>query len=178
MIFWHFKIGGKWIKIPKPPVFGFVYGSLPEMAIENFYKTFRDENTKEVKQMVWEFILGSLGNLMPVQDASSIIPPIVKVPAENLFNYSLFMCRPLYSPYLDGYPDSEKYGGNTTNIAKKLGKITDTSPATWDNIIRGFLGTGGADLAILTGGTKRKMFETGVIAREPIGNYSRFNVID
>ncbi|MDR1951991.1 MAG: hypothetical protein LBQ37_00560 [Elusimicrobiota bacterium] len=172
-IYWFFKTKGKWIKIPKPFSLGFIFGSVPERIIESVYKRAQGINDKSAREELWEILMGVIASVSPIQDVGFVIPPIVKVPIENMSNYSFFMERNLYSPYLDKLPASERYNANTSNIAKWIGKNTNTSPAKWDNAIRGFLGTGGADLASLSGGTKQEPILSAVMERDPVGFNSR-----
>jgi hypothetical protein len=188
-ISWNVKMFGHWVAIPKPFVHGLVFGSFVERWLEQKYKEVNDIEDKGYKELFKNSVWDLLTSLSPVQTWSNMMPPLIKAPTEAGTNTNLFTWNKLYSEHLKRYKPSERYGKNTTETAKKIGKVIGMSPAVIDNTVR-TLGAGvgmeGLKLADLLGNTalgwgkdkpERELEEKALInqftTRKPIGSNSQ-----
>jgi hypothetical protein len=132
-VYWIQKIGGVWIKIPKPFSYGYIFGSVPEKIMLSMYN---GEDKLEAENRWKELAAGLIGVLSPIGDPSAVIPQILKPALEAATNYNFFMGRPIYPDYLDQKIPELRYTSRTSETAKKLGAAFNMSPALIDNTIR------------------------------------------
>jgi hypothetical protein len=122
--------------------------------LEQEYKKAFDIENKGYKELFKNSVWDLLTSLSPAQMWSNIIPPLIKAPIEAVANKNLFTGNKLYGEHLDRYKPSERYGKNTTETAKRIGKLIGASPVVIDNTVR-MLGAGvgmeGLKLADLLG---------------------------
>lgn len=133
-LFWMTKINGTWVRIPKPFLYGQVFGSLPERFLEYL-------DTKDPAS--FNGILASIyGGLSPVagDPMSGMIPTALKPIFENMTNYSFFKDRPIVPESKEGLIPSEQSGRNDTETAKMIGEILNYPPAKIENLVRGWSG--------------------------------------
>lgn len=134
-LFWHpFKIGTTFARIPKPFLFGAVYGSAVERfleyldtkdlkALDGFGRTILDASTP------WS---GDPASIFMVTGAKPLI--------ENATNWSFFRERNIIPDYKKQWPEAEQYGKYTSEASKVIGKALDYSPAKIENIVKGYTG--------------------------------------
>lgn len=138
-MFWTLKVGGEWVRYPKPFSFGYIFGSLPERVMLWGY----DGNKPEGEALWQTLVLGLGGAMSPIYDPSALIPPLAKVAIEDITNYNFFMGRPIYPDWMDRLEPSQRYNKYTSDTAKLLGEQLNISPAIIDNTVRGiFAGAG------------------------------------
>lgn len=141
-LFWNIKIGDSWIKYPKPFSFGMLFGSIPERIIET---THRGDKVSASK-MLAETIVGTVQSLSPIQDLTSLIPPLLKTALEHIANYNFFTGKSVYPEYMENLEPSERYTENTTQTAVKAGDWLNMSPSVLENYVRGLTGQAGMDV--------------------------------
>jgi hypothetical protein len=133
--FFHFKIGEKIIRLPRPFEWGWAFSNIPE-AIMNSYN---EDDLSKMKE-----VLTSGQNVLP----NVPIPDLVKPSLEAYFNWDLFKSRAITPrSEVDLLPELQ-YGRNTSPNAKKLGEILGVSPRNIDHVLSGY--TGGMASDILT----------------------------
>ena len=149
--FWHFKLGGEWVRIPKPDVFG-ISGSVLERGLDAAYK--KDPAAfRGLGGSLWE------AGLPP------LVPTLIMPWVEAWANKDSFTGRAIVSQKYDRLPSEMQYGPQTSGIANQVGKMTGISPLIVDHIIRGTTGTVGGELAkvpdkivsFFTGGDNREL---------------------
>ena len=140
-LFWLIKVGKKdspitWVRIPKPFLFGQIYGSAVERLLDYL-------NTKDPKA-IKGFFKSLVDASTPIQgDPNGVLLPTGAKPLiENATNYQFFSQRPTVPESRENLPPFMQYGKYTTETAKELGKAIGYSPAKLENLIRGV--TGGA----------------------------------
>ena len=138
-IFWVFKTDEGWNRIQKPFSYGYLFGSVPERVMLWGY----EGDKPEIKKFWEELAVGIIGSVSPIYDASSALPPILKIAIEDVTNYNFFTGRNIYPKWLDSLEPEQRYNKYTSEVAKELGKKFKISPAKIQNSIRGqFAGTG------------------------------------
>jgi hypothetical protein len=122
--FWHFKAFGQWWKLPKPFTAGRLFGGVAETFINFVYRQDKQAAEEIVTKGLFEFT----ASIVPVQDwGGSLMPPLLKVAIENATNYSFFMKRNIYAPYLSRYDNFMRYGKNTGEFLKLMGETFNVS---------------------------------------------------
>jgi len=152
-LFWMVKVGNKddavtWARIPKPFLYGQIYGSAPERFL-----TYLD--TKDPKA-VKDFAQTLIDSSTPAQGdpAGVFLPTAIKPLIENATNWSFFGEKPIVPQAKENLLPYMQYGKYTTETAKMIGKKLNWSPAKIENFVRGVSGgTGqytleGMDLAL------------------------------
>ncbi len=160
--YWHFDVGlrdkGQVIplRLPKPFEWGAIFGSVPEALA----KVAIDENgARFAKRLV-----GIFNDVFLFRT----IPTALLVPAELWANKNTFTGRQIVQDSKEKLDPALQYGQQTSLTARKVGDLTDTSPAKIDHTIRGFLGTMGthvmamSDLAIRAQGGEVEPPDTSV----------------
>ena len=138
-LFWIFKVGDTWRRVPKPFTLGFIFGS----SVERMMIWADSENIPEVKDMAFDLIRGTVSALSPVYDPSAVLPSPIKTVIEDVTNYSFFGDRNLYPEWMDKLPPELRKTSGTSMTAEELGKVLNYSPAKIDNIIRNTFATSG-----------------------------------
>lgn len=140
------KVDGVIYRVPKPQQIGFISTFFRDATIASLKKLNRQENddlAADLAQAFWnEF------NINPVPNA-------VSVPAEVVFNRSLFFNRAIVPAAAEGALPETQYTDNTTELTKAIseklggwvGNDISFSPAKAEHIVRGW--TGGVGSFIL-----------------------------
>lgn len=122
--------GGFW-RIPKPFEIGFIFASVPERLLDYAYT----KNPEALKV--------ALKDLASNYGASALLPiptgaePII----ENITDHSLFRNRPINPHQFEQLPPEMQYDARTSYPAVAIGRLTGTSPAKVENLIRGLGGS-------------------------------------
>jgi len=117
------------VKVPKGEI-GQIFGN----PVESFMAHLKgkDENS-------FADVAKTLGvALSPVNNIGDVLPTIGKVPYELIANYDTFRDRNIVSPYQDSLPPELQFNNKTSESAKFLGKLLNTSPAKVEHAITGF----------------------------------------
>lgn len=128
--FWFFKVGGAWVRLPKPDVFGLV-GSLVERVLDAAYK-------KDAAAF------RSFGDSIKDEFVPSIVPTALLPVYEAWANKSTFTGRAIVSEKYQDLPPEMQYGPYTSGIARALGDLATVSPMMIDHLIQGYGGTMGS----------------------------------
>jgi hypothetical protein len=136
-LFWVHKVGDTWVRIPKPFLYGQVFGSLPERFLEYLDK--RDPEAFE------EFGTTMIENVVPVSGdpEGTVLPTALKPIMENWGNRNFFLERPIVSESTKGLTPPYQHGRYTSETAKVLGQKLDYSPSKIENLITGYFGGSG-----------------------------------
>ncbi len=134
-LYWHYKVGGEWLRMPKPNAYG-VFGSLVERALDSAYR--KDPTAfRGFMDTLW-------GEAVPPVVPSALMPAI-----EVWANKSSFTGRPIVSRKCENLPPEMQYGPQTSGVAKQMGELLGVSPMMIDHMIRGVTGTVGGEVAKL-----------------------------
>lgn len=154
-LFFVFRLPGmeEFIRIPKPFLYGQVFGSFVERALTAIDK--KDPTAFD------GFAKVLLESAMPVQGdpAVGLIPTALKPIIENVANYNFFLGRSIVPEWRKGLPRWQQYDNKTSETAKLAGKGLNVSPSMIENLISGYLGGSGryllqvGDLLITKGGS-------------------------
>ena len=147
-------------RIPKPHELGIIFGTLPELILDNAYKLSEGKDTNLGSEMLKSLASPVISSLVP----NSMVPII-----EERTNYSIFKDAPLIPSRLEGLLPEDQYTEYTTETVKSLAKLVakapgfefsrKASPAVIDNYIRQW--TGGLGVVALEL-TDRLLKEAGV----------------
>jgi len=135
-MFWCFKLGDSWWRIPKPFEIGYIFGSIPERFMTWMYQ----KEMPEGKEL-FDMLGGFFNSVSPITDVGGFMPPILRVSVENIANYNFFTGRELYPKYLDSLEPAERKRKYTSETAQLLGQKLNVSPAKIENAISGLIGT-------------------------------------
>lgn len=131
--YWHLKLNGTIIRIPKPFEWGHLFGSIPEAAVDAAYR-------KDPQAI--DDAMGITGkDLLP-----SIIPAAVEPAAEVAFDYDIYRGRRLIPQSLQKYNPEDQAAQYTTETAKKIGKLFNVPPIYVDHLVEGYTGGLGTDI--------------------------------
>lgn len=149
------KVDGVIYRVPKPQQIGFISTFFRDATIASLKKLNRQENddlAADLAQAFWnEF------NINPVPNA-------VSVPAEVVFNRSLFFNRAIVPAAAEGALPETQYTDNTTELTKAIseklggwvGNDISFSPAKAEHIVRGWTGGMGSFILQATDFALRK----------------------
>lgn len=118
---WVSKTG--WVRYPKPFGPGFLFGSLPERMADYVYGY--DKTGKGMK----EWAKGFLEQFNPAS-----LSPVIQAGLEWAANYSFFKERSIVPLKEQKLPNAQQYGNDTSEFAKRVGKLLDLSPRKIDNL--------------------------------------------
>ena len=132
---WCIKTGDTIWRIPKPQEAGVLFGS----GMERFLDAVNDENPKAVENWAHHYFMDVVKpNLIP-----TLVLPII----EWNTNYSFFTGKEIVGTKYKRLPEEQQYSLYTTELAKRVGSVTGTSPLKIDNTIKGYFGTAGSFVA-------------------------------
>jgi hypothetical protein len=118
---------GPVLRIPKPFEVGILFGSGAERMLDWAYMN----NKSGIKEWLKSAKEGFTPNLIP-----TLAVPLI----EWATNFSLFTDRPIVPQREQKLPDKLQYGPYTSEVAKKIGEKTDTSPRKIDSAVRSLTG--------------------------------------
>lgn len=149
--FWWFKIGDVAYRIPKPFEIG-AMGTIAERSVELVTS---DEMTGErFAERMKQMLLGTF--------AANPIPQMFKPMIDLYANKDSFTGREIESMAMERLSKPERYGPNTSALARVLGSagdITNVSPIQVDHLIRAYFGWLGVQATVLSD-----------VAASPFGN--------
>ena len=130
---WIYKVGGKWMRVPKPFAPGYIFGTLPEK-----FMTWSHQNNNPVGKSIYEEVLAGMWmSLSPVSDATGLLPPPAKVGLEIATNWNFYRGQSIYPDYLDDLEPELRASPYTSETARYLGEKFDVSPANIDALLKG-----------------------------------------
>jgi hypothetical protein len=152
-LFWFIPVPGtnRFVFVPKPFIFGMLYGSLPERFLE--YVDTKDKTALEgLAKSVMDSISPVSGDI-----EGAAIPTALTAMVENYANKDFFRGgRPIVSEGKERLLPEEQTTTYTGETAKAVGKALKVSPAKTEHLVQGlFGGTGryalkGADWLVRT----------------------------
>lgn len=134
-LYWHYKVGGEWLRLPKPNAYG-IFGSLVERALDSAYA--KDPAAfRGFMDTLWD-------EAVPPVVPSALMPAI-----EVWANKNSFTGRAVVPRKYENLPPEMQYGPQTSWVAKQMGELLGVSPMAIDHMIRGVTGTVGGEIAKL-----------------------------
>jgi hypothetical protein len=133
-LFWVTKVGDAYVRIPKPFVYGQVFGSIPERFFE-----YLDSNDKQSFDGLAKSVYDSLSPVAG-DPTSGLIPTAFKPLIENQANWNFFRQRQIVPPGKERLLPEYQTDKYTTESAKLLGKVLKQSPAKLENLVQGYFG--------------------------------------
>lgn len=130
---WIYKVGGKWMRVPKPFAPGYIFGTLPEK-----FMTWSHQNNNPVGKSIYEEVLAGMWmSLSPVSDATGLLPPPAKIGLEIATNWNFYRGQSIYPDYLDDLEPELRATPYTSETARVLGEKFNVSPANVDALLKG-----------------------------------------
>lgn len=158
--YWVFKVGGTWLRLPKPELAG-LFGSAVERVLDSAFE--HDPMAfRELGRSVWE---GFSPNLLP-----TFAEPIL----EHRMGKTFFYDSPLIPPQLENLPPELQFTKNTSSMAKFLGKAWGVSPILIDHYVRSYGGGVGEYLSKAPDIFLKPQEEVKKLSEKPL--FSRFTV--
>lgn len=137
--YWHFKIGGKHFRLPKPFELGVVFATFPERigrAIKGL------DSRGKTADRAWANVRDQLS----IDPVPQLIKPLLEVWA----NKDRFRDRPIETLADEGKLPSARFNANTSDTARvasqAMAPVSDTmglSPKALQHMVNGYLGTVG-----------------------------------
>lgn len=153
-LFWNFKVDENYWSIPKPFLYGQVFGTAPERFLE-----YIDKNDPKVLKDLTATLIGAASPLGGEQDpVAGILPTAFKPLMENATNYSFFQGNQMVPHHKTQMMAESQYSKYTGEFAKELSKTLAMmlppdiamkdfyAPAKIENMVRGYGGGTGAYL--------------------------------
>jgi len=140
------------LRLPKPFEVGILFGTLPELALDAFYR----KDPSAFKEFDNTVIQAFIPNVAPTAAVGI---------AEHLSNHSFFLDSDLVSPHQEQFLPEDRYSSYTSETAKQIAKIIGyvpylrdlgskatplQAPAVVDNYLQVWGGTGGKYLVQLS----------------------------
>ena len=158
--YWVFKVGGTWLRLPKPELAG-MFGSAVERVLDAAFE--HDPMAfRELGRSVWE---GFSPNLLP-----TFAEPIL----EHRMGKTFFYDSPLIPPQLENLPPELQFTKNTSSMAKFLGKAWGVSPILIDHYVSSYGGGVGEYLSKAPDILLKPQEEAKKLSEKPL--FSRFTV--
>ncbi|MFW6079336.1 MAG: LPD38 domain-containing protein, partial [Gemmatimonadota bacterium] len=151
-LFWVFKVGGHWVRIPKPFELGIVFGTIPQRTLE-----WMDRRDPQGFQRAWTETLAQ-----NVGDLALPVPTFARPLIDNYANRHSFFQRPIVPRALEGVDPEFQATERTSEVAKQFGRLFGVSPAKVDNLLFSYTGglgrsaTEAIDLAAETAGVRER----------------------
>ena len=142
------------VALPKPFTLGYIFGSAPEMAMIHAFTENRDTSL----EIATEIIKGITSSSVPVQDVSSLMPPLVKVSAETIANHNFYTDESIYPEHLKDLPPEERHTKFTSDTAQAIGNKFGISPANVEHVVSGIAG-GSGDYVLRAGDKLYEQFK-------------------
>lgn len=130
MLFWNFKVGGQWWKIPRIDGYSMIFAGLPEMALNGL--SGRDDRAAKDAIKVLEDSIPDIGSFAP-----DIAKPIMEINANKDFRG-----RPIVNSTLEDMNPEDQHDEYTTEFAKSLGAFMEWSPKKIDYAMKAYTGGG------------------------------------
>jgi hypothetical protein len=147
--YFHWWIGERHYRLPKPFEVGAIFNTIPERLFEHHYSEENDAGKLLIRRL--GFMLGETFSMNP-------IPQTVKPFAEAYFNYNMFQGRDIVSPYEEQRMGPEQYRYSTSptwvELARAMPAGVDLastkirSPLHIQNLYSGYMGTLGRYLVM------------------------------
>lgn len=136
-LFWCFKAGDRWWRIPKPFLYGQIFGSVVERFAE--YVDRQDPRAFD------ELMVSLYDSISPISGdpAGGLLPTALRPIVENATNWNFFRDRPVVSESRSDLLPPQQYNRFTTETAKALGQKLNYSPAKIENFVQGYFGGSG-----------------------------------
>lgn len=135
-IFWVTKFGDTYVRIPKPFLYGQIFGSLPERFLE-----YLDTKDPEAFRGFRKTLIGAVSPLGGEEDPiSGVLPTAIKPLIENATNWNFFMGRNIVSRSRQELLPALQFNKYTSEFAKTLGQMLNYAPAKIENLVRGWYG--------------------------------------
>lgn len=134
MKYWYLGgTDGKYIRIPKPDILGYVFGSVVEQALNMGAA----DDTKATDGMAQFLVANTTPGLLP----TGFI-----LPFEVAFNIDTYRGRPIVSERYQKKEAPDQYNLYTSEVSKGIGQVTGWSPMKIDHVLKGQTGTVGQQL--------------------------------
>jgi hypothetical protein len=127
------RVGDKPFRFPIPFELGVLFKVLPERTLEYSFGT---DTGKDLRESLLRNAMSTL-SFNPIPQAAL---PLV----ENATNHSFFTGEPIIGRGQENLAPQYQFTGSTSELAKKMGRELDYSPAKIENFIRGYTGTMGS----------------------------------
>ena len=134
----NFIIPGTGLKIPVAQEVGFLFKIVPE-RIYHYITTQGTARPDDAKRTMIELRDG----LLDAFGGPNLTPQAVKPALEIMVNRSFFTQSPIVGRGMENREAYLQFTNNTSEIAKLIGKATNTSPLKWDHFIKGYTGVAG-----------------------------------
>jgi hypothetical protein len=134
----NFIIPGTGMKIPVAQEVGFLFKVVPE-RIYHYIVTQGTARPDDAKRTMIELRDG----LLDAFGGPNLTPQAVKPALEVMVNRSFFTQSPIVGRGMENREAYLQFTNNTSEIAKLIGKATNTSPLKWDHFIKGYTGVAG-----------------------------------
>jgi GGDEF domain-containing protein/transposase len=154
--YFHWWIGDRHFRLPKPFEVGAIFNTIPERIMEHHYSEENDAGKLLIRRL--GFMMGETFSMSP-------IPQTIKPLMESYFNYNTFQGRSIVSPYEEQRMPPEQYRYSTSPTWVEMARLMPAgmdlaskkirSPLHLQNLYAGYMGTLGRYLVMASDGYLR-----------------------
>jgi predicted component of type VI protein secretion system len=120
---------------------------MPKLIGEYTYNLLSNDAFTDARMFKNAMAKSLKSSLMPPSDG---IPQFIRPSLEVMMNYNLFQDREIVNATMRKFEPSEQYTNGTTETAKFLGNLINTSPLQIDHLVRGYTGSAGSLMLMFT----------------------------
>lgn len=124
------EFGGERLRLPAPFEVGMLFYSLPIAMMEHLKYGLEPKD--------WEAVRAVIRSQLPASGLP--VPLVARLPAELMTNYNLGISAPIIPKSKENLAPEAQYGPNTTEFARRIGELTDTSPYKIDYTLQQLVG--------------------------------------
>jgi hypothetical protein len=135
----NYIIPGTGVKIPVAPEVGLFFKVIPEQLYRAIFTegTQTPQDAEAVTGRIRDASIAALGGV-------GVMPAAIAPALEYLMNYSFFFERPIVGAGMRNLDPELQFTDSTSELAKLLGSMTNSSPMKLDYLLRAYTGMAGA----------------------------------
>jgi hypothetical protein len=135
----NYIIPGTGVKIPVAPEVGLFFKVIPEQLYRAIFTegTQTPQDAEAVMGRIRDASIAALGGV-------GVMPAAIAPALEYLMNYSFFFERPIVGAGMRNLDPELQFTDSTSELAKLLGSMTNSSPMKLDYLLRAYTGMAGA----------------------------------
>lgn len=130
---WHFFLGDRHFRIPKPFEIGVMFGTIPERMV-------RALGDKDTGAQFGKAVARAIGDTFALNPTPQIVKPMVEV----FFNYDTFRGGSIENTQDLSVRAEARYNEQTSVLMRELGELSGFSPKQLEHLLIGYTGTIGS----------------------------------
>jgi hypothetical protein len=120
--------------------------TMPKVIAEHLYLLMTDNATEDSRKFKDSMASSIMASISP----PSAVPQVIKPTAEVMLNVDFFEQKPLIGTFQQGLDTGRQFTDGTSELARVIGNTGLMAPINADHLIRGYLGSFGGLVLMLT----------------------------